>query len=64
MIYVFDTIVTKRNQGVSSNLLVLCYKFCDVVPRASSFLRDFLIVLAIDIPQLIHAFMKEADISH
>ena len=45
LFHVLNTTVTKKTQGVSSNLFILG-------PRASSILRHFLTFLAIGLPQL------------
>ena len=58
---VSDTVLTK-NQGVSSNVFVLCLKFPAFVLKASSVLRNF--AIALDFPQLLDALIKEIEISH
>ena len=62
MFNVFDTVLTRKNQGVSSNVFVLCLKFPAFVLKASSVLRNFAITL--DFPQLLDALIKGIEISH
>ena len=40
--HVFDTLLKRKNQGVSSNLFVLCLKFSAFFLTASSALRKIL----------------------
>ena len=50
---------TKKTQGISSNLFPLGRKFSNLVPRASSALRNLPTFLALDFSQLSDALRKK-----
>ena len=50
--------ITKKTQGVSSNLFVLGVKFSDFVHRAFSVLRNFPNFFALGVPQMLDALGK------
>ena len=51
--------VTKKTQGVSSNLFALGHKFSNFVPSTSGARRNFPNFFALDFPQLLYALRKK-----
>ena len=54
--------VTKKMQGVSSNLFALSRKLPDFIPTASSTFRISPTALALDFPQLLDALGKRLEL--
>ena len=61
LFYVFNTIVIKKMQGVSSNLIVLGWKFSNFVPRASKAVRIFPTTFTLDFSQLLDSLGKRLE---
>ena len=53
LLHVLNTMVTKKTQVVSSNLIALAREISDLIPRAARALRNFPIFLNLDFPQLL-----------
>ena len=53
LFHVLNTMVTKKTQVVSSNLIALAREISDLIPRTARALRNFPIFLNLDFPQLL-----------
>ena len=65
MFHVFNIMVTKRTQVVSSNLFVLAREISDLIPRITSTLRSFTVFFNLDFPELFDKYpRKDVEISY